>query len=175
LKVTARAALDGSAFQLLGTPEPGFDPDLKAILEEQKKPVSHYFEHLGTFTLNRSVGWFQADVDWRGQGVQLVFDQEEDMSLCAKTALTLMENAQDWDDRIRDYAIRALPEQREQLEVEELADLSPEELSRRLECESIQVWGDGRFEFWFHDADYVWTNTVCIGGNLNDGLTKLHL
>ena len=42
---------------MLELPQPGFDPDLKAILDEQKKPVSTWVEGLGTFTLNRTVDW----------------------------------------------------------------------------------------------------------------------
>lgn len=40
IKFTARVSEDGRRLLLLDLPEPGFDPDLKAILEEQKKPVS---------------------------------------------------------------------------------------------------------------------------------------
>jgi hypothetical protein len=59
--------------------------------------------------------------------------------------------------------------------LEALADLSDEELASRLEIESIQVWADSRFEFWFHDADYIWERSVRVNGALSDGATELHL
>ena len=42
IKFRARLSADGSQLLLLDLPQPGFDPDLKAILEEQKKPDSTY-------------------------------------------------------------------------------------------------------------------------------------
>ena len=60
LKCRARLSLDGSRLLMLELPQPGFDPDLKAILDEQKKPVTFWAEGLGTFALNRALGGFEA-------------------------------------------------------------------------------------------------------------------
>ena len=53
IKFKGRVSEDGKRLLLLDLPEPGFDPDLKAILEEQKQPVTFWEEGLGTFTLNQ--------------------------------------------------------------------------------------------------------------------------
>ena len=50
VKFRGRVSEDGRRLLLLNLPEPGFDPDLKAILEEQKKPVTIEEEGLGVFT-----------------------------------------------------------------------------------------------------------------------------
>lgn len=47
IKCRARLSVDGSRLLMLELPQPGFDPDLKAILDEQKKPVSTWVEGLG--------------------------------------------------------------------------------------------------------------------------------
>ena len=65
IKFRGRVSEDGKRLLLLDLPEPGFDPDLKAILEEQKKPVTFWEEGLGTFTLNRQVDWFETEVEDR--------------------------------------------------------------------------------------------------------------
>ena len=106
IKFRARVSADGSQLLLLDLPQPGFDPDLKAILEEQKKPDSTYVEGLGTFVLNRQVGWYQADVDWLGQSIQLVYDRgsEEEMKSAQQTALALLGAREDWDGRARTSA-----------------------------------------------------------------------
>ena len=78
IKFRGRVSEDGKRLLLLDLPEPGFDPDLKAILEEQKKPVTFWEEGLGTFTLNRQVDWFETEVDWLGGPISLVFDAGED-------------------------------------------------------------------------------------------------
>ena len=65
-QITVRPSEDGTQFLMTELPQPETDPEMKAILEEQKKPVSFWESGLGTFVLNRSVGWFEAEVDWLG-------------------------------------------------------------------------------------------------------------
>ena len=74
IKFRGRLSEDGEHILLLNLPEPGFDPDLKAILEEQKKPVTFWEDGLGTFTLDRRVKWFETEVDWLETTVSLTFD-----------------------------------------------------------------------------------------------------
>ena len=151
--------------------------ELKAIPDEQVKPVSTWVPDLGTFVLNRSVNWFQADVEWQGQSVQLVYDQgsEEEMKAAQETAKALMDGQAEWDQTIRAYAAGELPAQCADLQEDEMDDLPAEELIRRLEPESIQVRPDGSFEFWFHDADYVWTRAVRVAGDLQNGPAAISL
>ena len=79
---------------------------LKAILDEQKKPVSTWVEGLGTFTLNRTVDWFEATVDWLGSEIALDFDRgvPEEMASAQETGRALMASQADWDHRVRSYA-----------------------------------------------------------------------
>ena len=78
IRFQARHSEDGTRLLLLDLPEPGFDPDLKAILDEQKKPVTFWAEGLGTFALNRALGWFEAEADWLGSPIRLDLDRDED-------------------------------------------------------------------------------------------------
>jgi hypothetical protein len=154
-------------------PAPVVDPELKVILDERTKEVSSWVSGLGTFVLNRSVNRFQTEVDWLGQSIQLTYDNgsDEDMKAAQHNALTLVTGQQDWDKQVRQFAVTQLRQEN----LAELADLSDGELSRRLEVESLQVWGDGRFEFWFHDGDYVWESSVRVNGTLSGGAAQLHL
>lgn len=176
IQARVRQGLEDDRFLLVGMPTPMVDPELKAILEKQKQPVSLWVPDLGTFTLNRSVGWFQADVDWLGQSVQLVYDQgtEEEMKKAQEAALELMSAQEKWDKAIRTYASEQLPIQYAGSE-EEMLQLPPEELEQRLEPESIQVWPEGSFEFWFHDADYQWEHALRVHGTLTGGLDRVNL
>ena len=92
IQARVRQSLVDDRFLLVGMPTPMMDRELKAILDEQVKPVSTWVPDLGTFVLNRSVNWFQADVEWQGQSVQLVYDQgsEEEMRAAQETAKALM-------------------------------------------------------------------------------------
>ena len=177
IQARVRQSLVDDRFLLVGMPTPMMDRELKAILDEQVKPVSTWVPDLGTFVLNRSVNWFQADVEWQGQSVQLVYDQgsEEEMRAAQETAKALMDGQAEWDQTIRAYAAGELPAQCADLQEDEMDDLPAEELIRRLEPESIQVRPDGSFEFWFHDADYVWTRAVRVAGDLQNGPAAISL
>ena len=177
LQFKARLSQDGTRLLLLDLPRPAFDPDLKAILEEQKKPVSTWVPDLGTFTLNRGVGWFEAEVQWRETPSQITYDQgtEEEMSASQNTAKALMADQEAWDQRVRAYAAQQLPLVCPDLGEDEGAGLSADELARRLEVESIQVRPDGSFEFWFHDGDFVWEHAVRVSGTLEQGPTDVGL
>ena len=78
IRFRARRSEDGTRLLLLDLPEPGFDPELKAILDEQKKPVTFWVDGLGTFALNRALGWFEAEADWLGSPIRLDLDRDED-------------------------------------------------------------------------------------------------
>ncbi len=177
IRFRARASEDGKSLLLLNIPEPGFDPDLKAILEEQKKPVSFWAEGLGTFTLNRQVDWFEAEVDWLGHKVSLSFDREErgEMEKAQQTARALLEGAEDWDRRVREYAAGQLLElANDWAENTGEEDSEPEAVTReqfmaRMELEAVQVEPDGGFEFWFGDGEMFYGHSIHVTGSLTAG------
>lgn len=181
IKAKVRQAREGGRFQLIGLPEPGFDPELKAILDEQKKPVSKYIEDLGTFTLNRSVNWFEAGVDWLGAEIALNFDRDDDLALCVQTAKALMAGQRDWDARIRACAAQRLLElandwaQDGSEDEEEPAAVTREQFIERMELESIQVSQDGGFEFWFNDGELFLGHSICVSGSLTSGPTDAQM
>ena len=173
LKFKGRVSEDGQRLLLLDLPEPGFDPDLKAILEEQKKPVTFWEEGLGTFTLNRQVDWFETEVDWLGGQISLVFDAEEDRAEALRKAKALLASAASWDKRVREYAADELLELAndwaEQMEDEEPQEITKEQFMERMELESIEIRADGSFEFWFADGDLFYGHSIHVSGNLTGG------
>lgn len=40
-----------------------------------------------------------------------------------------------------------------------------------MELESVQVYGDGRFEFWFNDGGLFWGRAIHVTGSLTEGPT----
>lgn len=169
IAVTARPAPEGDRFLMTGLPTPAFDPDLKAIVDAQKAPVRLEVEGLGTFTLNRNLGWFETAVDWLGREISLTFDQaEEGREEAQDTARALLADAAGWDERIREFAADALLEQARQL-VEEEEYLSREDFLAQLEPESILAAPGGAFEFWFGGEDLFFAHPVHVTGTLADG------
>lgn len=168
IKAKVRAAKEGGVFQLVGMPEPGFDPELKAILNEQVKPVTLETEDLGTFTLIRSMNWFEQQVDWLDQTVQITFSRAEDAEQqnSLATARTLLAGAQEWDARIRDLAADRLLETVNEASEEEC--VSREELRDSLFPETILAAPDGNFTAWY-GSDLFFGRAARITGSLSQG------
>lgn len=174
IKFKGRVSEDGKRLLLLDLPEPGFDPDLKAILEEQKKPVTFWEEGLGTFTLNRQVDWFETELDWLGTEISLTIDMEEDREEALQNAKTLLASAADWDKRVRAYAADELVSlandwSQDMDEDGETPTITREQFMERMELESIEIGGDGSFTFWFGDGDLFYGHSIRVSGDLEHG------
>ena len=176
IKAKVRASKDGTAFQLIGMPEPGFDPDLKAFLEEQKKPVTLESQEFGTFTLVRALGWFDAEAQWCDQPVRLTFDQSQDAQACLDTAHTLFAQAEQWDEKAVSFACANLLQQLNELAAQgDEEEMTEEELASQLIPDSILVTDQGGFEFWYGDGGLFWGKSICVSGTLSEGVTQARL
>ena len=171
LKIRVRAAKEGPRFQLIGMPEPGFDPDLKEILNQQKKPVTLETPDFGTFTLIRGAGWFDAEADWNGVSTRLVFDCNEASEPCLNTARNLFLDPAGWDEKIRSYTAGHLLATLNTFAGEGEEPMTAQELSDLLEPDSILVRGDGTFEFWYGNGGVFWGQLVRVCGSLGEGIT----
>ncbi|MCI9027260.1 MAG: DUF2262 domain-containing protein, partial [Lawsonibacter sp.] len=174
IKFKGRVSEDGQRLLLLDLPEPAFDPDLKAILEEQKKPVTFWEEGLGTFTLNRQVDWFETELDWLGGQISLVFDVGEDRAGALQNAKALLADAGSWDKRVREYAADELLElandwSQDMDEDGGAVEVTREQFVERMELESIEVRADGSFQFWFGDGDLFYGHSIWVSGDLENG------
>ena len=172
IKARVRPGVDGDAFQLVGMPEPGFDPELKAILNEQVKPVTLEAEGIGTFTLIRSANWFAAQIDWVGQSVQLTINNGEGQEQALCVARTLLSDPEGWDSRLRTFAAdRLLDAVNEQLEEE---PVTREELLESLTAESVQVEDEGAFAVWYA-GDVLFGKAVQVTGTVDEGPVNAQL
>lgn len=172
IRFQGRVSEDGKRLLLLDLPEPAFDPELKAVLAEQKKTVTFEAEGM-KFTLNRQVDWFETEVNWLNATISLVFDAGEDHEACAARAKQLLEAAADWDRRVREYAAKELTglanDWAEELEDGGSQEISPKQFAERLELESIEVRASGGFQFWFGDGDLFYGHSVWVSGDLEGG------
>ena len=173
ISAVVRPAGDGKHFLITDLPKLGFDPELKALLEEQKKPVTLEVDGLGSFTLNRNLGWYDAAVEWLGEEVSLNLDQnEETLASAQETAKVLTENQDSWDAQVRTFAAEQLLERVNQLVQSEDEDAEPytaETLAEQFQLDSILAGPDGAFEFWFSDDDLFLAHPVHVTGTLEQG------
>lgn len=176
IAVTVRPDESGSRFMMTDLPKPGFDPDLKAILEAQKAPVTLETEDLGTFTLSRNLGWFENTVDWCGGEISLTFDQAEETRAAAlETARALLADQQGWNERVRAYAADTLLHRANELLEQGEDALTREDFLAQLALDSMFAAPDGAFEFWFTGEDLFLLHPVHVSGNLTDGPVKAEM
>lgn len=176
ISVTVRPDQSGSRFMMTDLPKPGFDPDLKAILEAQKAPVTLDAGELGTFTLSRNLGWFENTVDWCGGEISLTFDQaEEGREGAIATARALLADQESWNERVRGYAADTLLDRANELLEEDGEALTREDFLAQLALDSIFTAPDGAFEFWFTGEDLFLLHPVHVSGTLSDGPTKAEM
>lgn len=176
IQVRVRQGLWDDRFLMVGMPGPVMDPELKAILDEQKKPVTFWESGLGTFALNRSVGWFETEADWLGQPVRLEFDQDENRADCLLSFHTLMDQQAEWDQRVRALAADKLLSLANDWEADtagneerEAEEITREDFMSRMELDAVQVYEDGSFDFWFNDGDLFWGHFIHVTGSLQSG------
>ena len=159
-------------FLMVNLPEPAFDPELKAIAEEQKKPVTFQAEGLGEFALNRSLGWFEAEVDWLGKPVRLEFDQDQEREPCLDHLRTLMAEQESWDQRVRALAADRLLLRSADWDAgaeEPAQPVTREGFLARLELDAVPVAADGALTFWFGDGEMLWPHAVRVTGHMETG------
>ncbi len=168
IKAKVRPSKSGNAFQLIGMPEPGFDPDLKAFLNEQKKPITLDGGAFGTFTLVRRAGCFQAETQWQESSTSLILDQNESFDACLETAKKLFGQQELYGANIRECAADLLLQQGIDYLGGEDEDehLSREELIDHLEPDDIQVCQDGSFHFTFGGGGVYWGKVLVVSGSV---------
>ncbi|MBR2935337.1 MAG: DUF2262 domain-containing protein [Oscillospiraceae bacterium] len=173
IKARVRPGKEDGLFQLVGMPEPGFDPELKAILNEQVKPVTLETDDLGTFTLHRRMNWFETQTDWLGHPVQLTFNQgsDDDHQASLASARALLGAANDWDVRLRSFVVDHLLDT---VNEQEDQPLSGDELASSLIPEAVHAEPNGHFTLWY-GSDLFFGQAAQVSGTLEAGPTDARL
>lgn len=172
IQARVRKGLADDRFLLVGLPSPVVDREMKAVLDRATQEVSAWVPDVGTFVLNRRLDWFEAEVDWIYKSVTMVYenDSEAEQKAAQATAQALVKDVSVWDATIRAFALEKMWGR--EPEPPEWEGLTKDEALERLDPESIQVWGDGRFEVWSRDKENDWGRYARICGNLKDGITE---
>jgi len=180
IRIRARVAVDN----IFGSPQgqleefiqlDSTDPELQTHLAELQKPISHKDDRFGTFTFDRRVSWYSAEVKWNGATVDLNVNVEEPDQLdsALKVANALWDDETTWHKRVGDYAVgELLPLKNDSWLGDNETEFSADTFKDKMTLQSISVYADGDFEFWHDDGDLFWGHSIQISGNLSDGLTQ---
>jgi hypothetical protein len=149
------------------------DAELNHHAEELQKPVTFDDPTFGTFTLDRSVDWFEAEVVWDGIPIRLTLSESAEAQEALETARELWREQSEWSRRIREFAVQELlPLKNENWLNEDEVELTPDDFTGCMKLTSISVSADGSFEFWHDDGDMFGGHAIKISGNLTDGPTR---
>jgi hypothetical protein len=150
------------------------DAELNQFAANLQRPVTFDDPMFGTFTLDRRINWFSGKGVWNGTPVKIHLDGKEtnEAQAALKTARALWQSQGDWDQRVRDYAVRQLlARKNDDWLGEGEEEVSPEQFKARMKLQSITVRQDDEFEFFHDDGDLFWGHAIQISGSLSKGLT----
>ncbi len=162
----ARAQL----ISILDTPD---DTELEVALAKFKEPVELTHPEFGTLVLDKSVDWFEGQVNWLGEPINISVSVDEDdgsPESSLKTIETLYSDANNWSKKITDYAVSELLElKNDNWLMDGQQELTAADFVDAMKLESITVYPDGEFEFWHDDGDMFWGHSILVSGSLSEG------
>ena len=152
------------------------DAEMNAFAAELQKPVTFEDAEFGTFTLDRGLNRFSAEVLWDGSPISLHLHlfppgpTQTALQDALRIARALWQDQRSWNERIRKYAVEQLLDAKTDnwLEADEAA-LTAEQFNDRMTLDSITVDAGGTFECWFDDGDLFWGHAIDIRGTLTSG------
>lgn len=150
------------------------DNEFSRIAAELQAPVVVSDPILGDFILDRSINWFRGKPQWNNTQIRLDLsaDSISGAKKCLKVAKALWKAQPAWTARVADYAVEHLLEKKNDIWLEDgEMPVTPESFKDRIRLESITVYPEDTFEFWFDDGDLFWGHLIQVRGDLSEGLT----
>jgi hypothetical protein len=150
------------------------DEELAQRATDLQRPVTVEVDFFGTLTLDPRLTWWETEQIWVGTPVRLSLSPDEDGNIetVAKRAEALWRSQPQWDQRIRSRAMNELLAlKNENWRDEQEPEVTPAEFDERMKPESVTVYSDGGFEFWFEDGDLFFNHSILVSGNLTEGPT----
>ncbi len=147
------------------------DRELNSHAEELKKPVVFTDSFFGFFGLDRKLNWYQSETIWKSKFVRLnlSMDNCKDEKEVLDVARSLWRAQESWSQRVCDYIIANLSDQTVPW-LDEVGDMvTPDLFESMMEVETITVYPDCSFEFWYKDSGQFLGQPVIVYGNLSEG------
>ena len=109
-KVSKNSPFGDARAQLVNIMDTPDDDELKQILTKFKEPTVVEHSIFGSFMLDKSVDWFEGEVDWLNSPIKanVSIDDNGSPDLGFATLESLYKNASTWAKRINEYAVSEL-------------------------------------------------------------------
>ncbi|MGE1195877.1 DUF2262 domain-containing protein [Priestia megaterium] len=156
------------------------DEELETIVKESVKPIYYHDEKLGKFTLEKGIKVFERNLSWANEQCELYFDWHEDESMmksALKTAHTLFEEQDKWSQKIRMYAAAELTDLANDWlqEEDEIEEITKDMFMDFMSLDTISVYSEGDFDFYFSDGDMFAGHSIIVEGNINGTFTRAQI
>ena len=155
-----------------------FEGELQRRALELQEPVTFTDKSFGTFTLDRSVDWYEAVVPWGNQNVRLMLSvaESDDINECLVHARSIWTLQRVWDERVSNFGTDEFFDSRDYKWLDAAGkELSRQEFKEKIELDSITVYADGSFEFWYNSDELFRGHSILVSGNISDGPTHAGL
>ncbi len=167
--------LNAHLLEVLGK-EPA-DAELNQRAADLQKAVTVEDPFFGTLELDRSLNWYEKTFEWNSRPVQLCLSRDDspDEGMLFRHARSLWDQQEQWEQRVRDYAVEELLDLKNDTWLDEdegEEELTPEQFVERMSLESIVVYPDGAFEFTYDDGGLFWGHVIQVSGTLSEGPTN---
>jgi hypothetical protein len=149
------------------------DGTLRQLAERLREPVVVSTDRFGQVTMNPLIGWFEGKVKWNRKTIELHLERDEDggIAYAINTAENLWSDQAGWKRKVENFAVeKLLPLKNDSWLGEDERELTPADFKKKMKLQSINVAGDGSFEFWHDDGDLFGGHSIQIRGTLKDGL-----
>jgi hypothetical protein len=149
------------------------DAELEARAQELQEPVVVEDSRLGKFVLDRSLNWFVGRPLWGGKQVRLnlSIDEGDTIERTLVVATQLWDSEVEWNTKVIECVIQDLLPLKNDAWLEEgETELNADHFRMRIQLESITVYPDGAFEFWYDDGDLFLGHSIMVGGSLDGDL-----
>jgi hypothetical protein len=150
------------------------DETLRQFSEQLREPVVVSTARFGDLVMNPLLSWFEGKARWNRKDVELHLEPGEDGSIAdaIKTADSLWADQAAWKRKVEEFAVdRLLPLKNDSWLGEGERELTAADFKKRMTLQSINVAGDGWFEFWHDDGDLFGGHAIQVSGTLKDGPT----
>lgn len=152
---------------------------LEELLAAYRKPVTLEDDVLGTLELNREFDWFEGEILWCGEEVEILLevDSEDPATWAAgqQAMRSMMKQQERWDTEMRAFSAKQLTELACDWRNEADPEITEQSFARRIELQTIVMSPDGSFVAHFGDDEMFLGHVVAVYGHLETGLKSAQM
>ncbi|WP_437192852.1 DUF2262 domain-containing protein [Planctomicrobium sp. SH527] len=182
LEVHGRITLDpvfGTLIcELIDIVGPVSDAELEDFANQLQNPVTFQDRRLGTFTLDRRIESYEAQINWQKRKVSLTLDamEPEELADLLAVARRLFDEQAEWTRKTKDYAVLELLEEKAaDWQADFGVRLTAQKFKSFMTLNSISIKRDRTFEFWYDDGDLYGGHYITLSGDFEHGLTEARI